>query len=172
VGDLAHTETAAGPPSDDAAVVALVAALAGSGAGVDFAALKRSLRGAVAEDPIDAMLVMVAGGAFLFYVAEKDHNPKVRTFWDALVFISTCVSVGYADVFARTPAGQAIASAVMTFGPAMSGAILDEPRRAPEGAEAREGEASRKMLAVQEVIVDKLAAILDELRAARETAKT
>jgi hypothetical protein len=59
------------------------------------------------------------------HFAEKDHNPKVRSYFDALVFLSTCMSVGYANVFARTPAGKAIASAVMTFGPAMSGAIFD-----------------------------------------------
>ncbi len=94
--------------------------------------------------------------------AEKGHNPKVQTYWDALVFISTCISVGYADIFARTPAGQAIASAVMTFGPAMSGAIFDEPGAAKK-------EVPPEMLAVQRAIVDKLEAILVELRKSRAT---
>ncbi|MGH7435254.1 MAG: hypothetical protein ACRENE_06240, partial [Polyangiaceae bacterium] len=70
------------------------------------------------------------------------------------------LSVGYSDIFARTPAGQAIASAVMTFGPAMSGAIFESP-----GAPA--AEPSPEMLAVQHAIVDKLDAILAELRASR-----
>jgi hypothetical protein len=119
----------------------------------------------VASDPFDAAVVTVVGGAFLFYVAEKGRNPKVQTYWDALVFISTCMSVGYADVFARTPAGKAIASAVMTVGPALSGAILEEPR-SPVAKSADNG--ASEAIAVQRVIVEKLEAILGELRASRE----
>jgi hypothetical protein len=45
----------------------------------------------------------------------------------------------------------------MTFGPAMSGALLDAPSAGPVSAE---------LVQVQRVIVDKLDAILSELRAA------
>jgi hypothetical protein len=138
-----------------------------AGAALDYAALKRSLREAVASDPFDAAVVTVAGGAFLFYLAEKDDNPKVKTYWDALVFVSTCMSVGYADVFARTPAGKAIASAVMTLGPALSGALLDEPRAAGAGNAAAADAESAERIAIQRAIVDKLEAILTELRASR-----
>jgi hypothetical protein len=126
---------------------------------VPYESLKQELRGAIARDPFDAVVVMVLGGAFLFYAAEKGHNPKVTTYWDALVFVSTCASVGYADVFARTPAGKAIASAVMTFGPAISGAVFDAPARASALDEARRRRA-------QGLIASKLDAILDELRSA------
>ena len=44
----------------------------------------------------------------LFYAAEKDVNPKVRTIWDASIYVTTCLSVGYADIFARTPVGKLI----------------------------------------------------------------
>jgi voltage-gated potassium channel len=152
---------------DESAALALVASLAGvSGeGGASYASLKNGLRAAIANDPFDATVVTVLGGSFLFYVAERGHNPKVTSYWDALVFISTCLSVGYADIFARTPAGKAIASAVMTFGPAMSGALLDPPAT----AESKEGEkgASSELLDVQRAIVDKLDAILGELRAKR-----
>jgi hypothetical protein len=151
--------------SDDAAALTLVAALASSGGAVgDYASLKKGLREAVAAEPFDAAVVTVVGGAFLFYVAEKGHNPKVQTYWDALVFISTCMSVGYADVFARTPAGQAIDSAVMTLGPAISGAIFEDPRR-PGARSVDTG--SPDAIAIQRVIVDRLEAILGELRASR-----
>ncbi len=143
----------------------LLASLASAeGLAPAYASLKKSLREAVAEDPFDANVITVAGGAFLFYLAEKGKNPKVETYWDALVFMSTCMSVGYADVFARTPAGKAIASAVMTLGPAMSGAILDEPKQPGSAAAVSRAES----IAVQRVIVDKLEAILTELRASRE----
>jgi voltage-gated potassium channel len=137
-----------------------------------YGSLKHGLRTAVARDPLDATLLTVLGGAFLFYVAERVENPKVRTYWDALVFVSTCLSVGYADVFARTSAGKAIASALMTFGPAISGAILEEPRRdadpsgiaTPRDADREESATPAQMLALQRVIADKLEAILGELR--------
>jgi voltage-gated potassium channel len=102
----------------------------------------------------------VFGGAFLFYLAEKGENPKVTSYWDALLFISTCLSVGYADVFARTDAGKAIASAVMTIGPAMSGAML-------EGPSAESSAAAKDALAVQEAIVGKLGEILAVLKASK-----
>jgi len=129
-----------------------------------YASLKGELRSAIARDPFDATVATVLGGAFLFYVAEKDHNPKVQSYWDALVFISTCLSVGYADVFARTPAGKAIASAVMTFGPAMSGALLDGPAT---GEGQTKAETPDEVLEVQRAIADKLDAILAELKAGR-----
>jgi hypothetical protein len=131
---------------------------------LSYDGLKRGLREAIARDPLEATVATVLGGALLFYVAEKGHNPKVRTYWDALVFISTCLSVGYADVFARTPAGKAIAAAVMTIGPAMSGAILDRPASVQLAADA---DANAQALAAQRIIADKLDALLAELRAQR-----
>ena len=120
-----------------------------------YETLKNALREGVARDPLDALVVTVLGGSFLFYMAEKDENPKVNTYWDALVYISTCLSVGYADIFAKTKAGQAIATAIMTVGPAMAAKALDPP----SAAQSDDGSA-----AVQRAIADKLDAILAELR--------
>ena len=155
----------AAPILDESAALALVASLAGVSGGGSYASLKNELRAAIASDPFDATVVTVLGGSFLFYVAERGHNPKVTTYWDALVFISTCLSVGYADIFAKTPAGKAIASAVMTFGPALSGALLDSPAGSERGDKAPP--ASPELLQVQRAIVDKLDAILGELRRAK-----
>ena len=148
-----------------ALAAALALAGASSGGELTYPALKRALKDAVAKDPFDATVVTVLGGAFLFYLAEKDANPKVRSYWDALVFVSTCLSVGYADVFARTPAGKAIATAVMTVGPALSGAIFEGP---PAGEKEPTGALSEKTAAelvqVQRVIVEKLDAIVTILQ--------
>lgn len=122
---------------------------------LSYTALKAALRDGVARDPLDALVVTVLGGAFLFYVAEKDVNPKVKTYWDALVYVSTCLSVGYADIFAKTPQGQAIATAIMTVGPAMAAKALDPP-----AAE----QSDEQSLAVQKTIAEKLDAILTELK--------
>ena len=112
---------------------------------------------------MDTVVGTVLGGSYLFYVAEKGKNPKVETFWDALAFITTCLSVGYDDVFARTDAGKAIASFVMTFGPAISARILEPPaaEKAAEvaAAAAREAEA----MEVQKQILARLDAILGAL---------
>ena len=140
----------------------VLAALALSGAesgglDVSYTGLKQSLREAVDRDPLDALVVTVAGGAFLFYLAEKDENPKCGTYWDALVYVSTCLSVGYADVFARTAAGKAIATALMAVGPALAARVLDPPERVVAMQSA-------KALAVQEAMVGTLESILAELR--------
>ncbi len=163
----AGADTSAAPSDDGLALGAMVSLVAASAGGAgSYGSLKRELRDMMARDPFDATVATVLGGSFLFYVAEKGHNPKVATYLDALVFISTCLSVGYADVFAKTPAGKAIAAAVMTFGPAMSGAIFERP---PGDTEKKE-EASPGLVRMQQAIVDKLDAILVELRAGRRGA--
>lgn len=114
-------------------------ASSGGAADLSYGSVKNAVREAAMRDPLDTALVTVLGGSYLFYVAEKDENPKVTSFWDALVFITTCLSVGYADVFARTSAGKAIAAAVMTVGPAISSALFEAPaaeRRAETDAAA------------------------------------
>ncbi len=154
---------------DGASGLAALGALAGlaagalesNGADLSYSGLKGGLRSALTKDPVDGILVTVLGGSFLFFLAEKGHNPKVNSYFDALVYVSTCLSVGYADVFARTPAGKAIATALMTFGPALAAAALNptaENAAPPASVDPR-------LLEVQRAIVDKLDAILGELRA-------
>jgi voltage-gated potassium channel len=155
-------------PERGAELVALLLSLTGGAAGsqshLGYAGVKREIQTAVAKDPFDATVVTVFGGAFLFYIAEKGKNPKVESYWDALVFISTCLSVGYHDVFARTPGGKAIATAVMTIGPALSGAIFDAPA-------AEKALAEQEALRVQQAIAGTLGEILAELRSGRKPEK-
>ena len=167
---MSNVTNAAGKGFNKATIGALlaVAATAASTAGVPLtpAGIKELLRTAVAKDPVDALAVTVLGGAWLFYQAERGQNDKVKTYWDALVFISTSLSVGYADIFARTPEGQAIASALMTFGPALSGVALEAPaQQADEEAKAN----TAKALVVQEKILEKLDAILGEMQKTKPT---
>ena len=68
--------------------------------------------------------------SLLFYAAEKRHNPKVNDIWDAAVYCSTCLSVGYGDIFAKTPLGKIVGTTLMTIGPALSGAALDGAAKA------------------------------------------
>jgi hypothetical protein len=138
------------------AVLALDAARA-NGTDVSFAGMRKAMRVAVDEDPMQAALVTVLGGSVLFYLAERGHNPKVVRFEDALVFCTTCLNVGYSDIFAKTPAGKAIASTLMTFGPALAAKLFDPPSRVA-------GESDRALLEAQRAIAHKLDAILGELR--------
>jgi hypothetical protein len=112
--------------------------------------VKDHLRTLARRDPLDSALVTILGGAYLFWLAERDVNPKARTFLDALVFISTCMSVGYSDIFARTPSGKAIAAAVMTVGPSFTARLL-EPRgdrpTAPDPALAELVDLHKQLLA-------------------------
>jgi hypothetical protein len=52
---------------------------------------------------------LVALSSLLFYAAEREYNSKVNDEFDAEVYCSTCLSVGY-DIFAKKPP-SAISSA-------------------------------------------------------------
>lgn len=95
---------------------------------------KERIRARFEGDPMGTTVSTAIIGAYLFYRAEKGQNPKVTSYYDALVYVSTNLSVGYSDIFAKTPAGKAIGSAVMTYGPAMATRMLDRPKpdAAPE----------------------------------------
>src|SRR5262249_48660988 len=75
--------------------------------------------------PAKNTALAVVASSILFYIAERDHNPKVNDIWDAFVYCSTCLSVGYGDIFAKTPVGKIIGTTLMTAGPALSGSALD-----------------------------------------------
>lgn len=137
------------------ALLALGAATGGADA-LPYDALKQRLRSAVVRDPLDALAALVLGCSYLFYLAEQGENPRCSTFLDALVFVSTRLSAGHDDGFARTDAGKAIASFVMTFGPALSTSALRPPAGEPNEA-LEQGRA----------ILERLDAILEALRAPR-----
>jgi hypothetical protein len=92
-------------------------------AGLDLDAVLARLT----DHPGRNTVAAVAMGALLFYTAEKGRNPKVNDLFDAAVYCSTCLSVGYGDIFARTPLGKIIGTTLMTIGPALSNAALDGP---------------------------------------------
>jgi hypothetical protein len=110
------------------AVLAALAAATEPDLGKDaLARLKSGLRERYEGDPMGTTVTTVLVASWLFYRAERGHNPKVQTYHDALVYVATNLSVGYSDILAKTPAGKALGSALMTFGPAMAARILDEP---------------------------------------------
>ncbi len=127
--------------------------------------LKASLRSAVHADPMGSALGTILIGSMLFFEAEKHDNPKVKTLGDALVFVSTSMSVGYSDIFPKTEKGKLIATALQTLGPAMTAQILDAPRVASSAIET-------ETLALQAKILDRLDDILTELKTQRAPAQT
>lgn len=105
-----------------------------------------------AENPASRTAALVGLSSLLFYAAERGHNPKVNSIYDAMVYTSTCLSVGYGDIFAHTPAGKVLGSALMTIGPALSSRALDGPA----------GESNER---VQGEILATLRGILEQLQA-------
>jgi voltage-gated potassium channel len=103
-----------------------------------------------AADPASRTAAVVGLGSLLFYAAERGHNPKVRSIYDAMVYTSTCLSVGYGDIFAHTPLGKVLGSTLMTIGPALSSRALDGPTN--ESSERVQGE----ILAALRGILDRL----------------
>jgi hypothetical protein len=67
----------------------------------------------------------VCAAAALFLCAEEGQNPAVRTYWDALHYVSTSLSVGYANIYPATQAGKLIGAVVQMVGPALSSRALD-----------------------------------------------
>ncbi len=82
----------------------------------------------VESNPLDSAVTFLTAASAAFYAAEKGINPKVKTYIDAFYYISTCASVGYANIYAATQTGRAIAAFVMIVGPALAARSLDRPR--------------------------------------------
>jgi len=115
--------------------------------------LKSGLSERYTDDPMGTTVATVLVASWLFYRAERGHNPKVNTLHDAIVYVATNLSVGFSDIHATTSAGKTIGSALMTFGPAMTARIFDEPG------------ATKKTRAETQAIVDRLDRILEALQA-------
>ena len=81
----------------------------------------------VNANPLEANTEFLGLAAWAFYQAEKDTNPKIQTYIDAFYYISTCASVGFADMFAVTQTGRTIAAIVMMIGPSLTGRALNYP---------------------------------------------
>lgn len=125
------------PLKDPTALGAIVSKALSEGGAEDLIGAWQRTRDAIREaarkDPVDTAFATAFCGAYLFFLAERGKNPRVKTFGDALVFVTTNMSVGYSDIFARTEAGKYIASAVMTVGPSMLAQLF-----APTASEQRE----------------------------------
>lgn len=115
------------------------------------------------RNPLESLAALVAGGAAIYYAAERGRNDKVRTYWDALEYVATCASVGYSNIFPNTPLGKIVASALFLVGPNLSARALDPP--AASRSEANRSYASGA--ADQSVVVAKLEELLVELRKAK-----
>lgn len=113
-----------------------------------------------ADDPFKKLVGLIGVGAVLFYRAEVGHNPKVNSYWDALVYTSTCASVGYGDIFAQTPVGKAVGSLIMTVGPAMANSAFIGHARVRQEERAIAERTQREILTI-------LQDILGELKATR-----
>jgi len=81
----------------------------------------------VNANPLEANVEFLGLAAWAFYQAEKGLNPKIQTYIDSFYYISTCASVGYADMFAITQTGRTIAAIVMMLGPSLTGRALNYP---------------------------------------------
>src|SRR5262245_38427191 len=110
-----------------------------------------------AMTPAEELSTFVSGAAALFFWAEEGYNDGIRTYWDALHYIATSLSVGYANVFPVTPLGKTVGTVVQMLGPALSARALDSADSSPESSSEGSGGADAQVLA-------RLDAILDELR--------
>lgn len=129
-----------------------------------FQSWKNKLLDYAADNPAEALFCVMMGGAFVFYLAEKDCNDEVLTYNDALHYISTCLSVGYARIFPVTQVGKLVATIVMAIGPSLSGWVIEGRilRRSTDAGETAPPP-SRDLTPV----LERLDAVLEELKAQR-----
>ena len=88
----------------------------------------------LAQMPCRNTTALVGLSTLVFYLAERGRNPKVNDIFDAMVYTSTCLSVGYSDIFAKTPIGKMIGSTLMTYGPSLTAKTMDAPGDAERDA--------------------------------------
>jgi len=105
--------------------------------------------------PMKNTAALVGLSTVLFFLAERGKNPKVKDVWDSLVYCSSSISVGYSDIFAKTPLGKILGSALMTIGPSMA-------------AKTTDGHGTVHRDAVQEETLATLKKILAALEASKE----
>ena len=119
------------------------------------------------DNPSEALFTVVTGAALVFYLAEKPVNERVNTYDDALYYISTCLSVGYANIFPLTQLGKLVAAIVMVIGPSLSSWMLEGRlvRRTAEAGTAADGGAPAGPDFGP--VMEKLDEILREMRAQR-----
>lgn len=133
-----------------------------------FQAWRTKLLDYAADNPAEALFWTLTGGAFVFYMAEKEMNDDVGSYNDALHYISTCLSVGYARIFPVTQVGKLVASIVMAIGPSLSGWVI-EGRLVRRNALEAEGEPQSPKSPARDLtpVLERLDAILEELKAQR-----
>jgi hypothetical protein len=90
---------------------------------------EQRFRAWVSANPLEANVEFLGLASWAFYQAEKGVNPKIQTYVDSFYYISTCASVGFADMFAVTQAGRTIAAIVMMIGPSLTSRALNDPNR-------------------------------------------
>jgi len=135
--------------------------------GDEYASLKQGLRTWAKDDPIDALLATVVGGGVAFYLAEHEGNPNCPTVWDGILYMATCLSVGYDNNFPTTPVGHAVAALVQTFGPALSGMAFDDTAATKQAAELAATQAASEAAHVDRQILARLDDIVRLLEAGR-----
>ena len=87
----------------------------------------------LAERPLSSTASLVGLSTVLFYTAERGHNPKVNSIFDASIYCSTCLNVGYGDIYAVTPLGKMIGTLLMTIGPGLVTKVTDGARSSQAG---------------------------------------
>lgn len=104
---------------------------------------------ALAHRPAQSTLGIVASATLVFFQAERGHNPRVHTLFDALGYVSACLQVGLSPVVPVTPAGKLVGAALMTVGPSLSAAFTAGPvgRKAADAVDREALETLKMILA-------------------------
>jgi hypothetical protein len=126
-----------------------------------FQEWKNKLLDTAVDHPLETQVTVVLGSAWVFYLAEKDANPDVKTYGDALHYIATCLCTGYANIFPITQLGKVVAAIVMMVGPSMTAWVLEGRLVQRQAVEAS--------TEPPDPVLETLHLILQELKAQRQS---
>lgn len=128
---------------------------------------KNRLLDAAADHPLETLVTVVVGSAWLLYQAEHEVNDGFRTYDDALYYVSTCLSVGYANVFPKTQVGKFVAAMVMMIGPSLSSWVVEGHLVQRGNSQSTPTPAPAATSADMARVAEKLEELIQELRLQR-----
>jgi voltage-gated potassium channel len=85
------------------------------------------LRKRQSQAPLESTATVVLASAVAFFVAERGKNAQVKTWADALSFVTSKFGAAPSSVTAVTETGKLLASALVTYGPALAARAFDRP---------------------------------------------
>ncbi len=79
----------------------------------------------LANQPVESLAVVVVVASVVYWLAERDRNPRVSSFAEALWTVSSTLTVG-TDVVRESTVGRLVGTVLMTYGASLQALVTAE----------------------------------------------